>query len=256
MGLYSPGLCNVLIWGDTGVTAGPVQGAGSILVVDDDEKLRQLLVRYLSGHGYEVTAIRDGRDLEQQLLATGANLVVLDLMLPGEDGFALAAKLRRLNHHVPIIILSARGSVEDRLSGLEAGVDDYLPKPFSPRELLARIRSVLRGSGSAVQHERIQFGPYVLDLHGQQLLRDGTVVALTHSELTLLTVLAQRPERVMNRDYLVQHIKGYERSHDDRSIDIRITRLRRKIEANPQAPVYIRTVRGAGYLFSPNGTQS
>jgi two-component system phosphate regulon response regulator OmpR len=187
---------------------------------------------------------------------------VLDLMLPGEDGLALTRALRGQSASVPILILSARGEEVDRVVGLEVGADDYLAKPFSPRELLARLRALLR-RGHAVQAESAatapaasRFGPYVLDLAGRRLLRDKTEVPLTGAEFDLLVAFVARPNRVLSRDSLVDLLKGYDRDPFDRSIDIRVTRLRRKIEADPSAPRYIRTVRGEGYLFNPQGGEA
>jgi two-component system phosphate regulon response regulator OmpR len=190
--------------------------------------------------------------------------LVLDLMLPGEDGLSLARELRR-HSDLPILMLSARGEEIDRVVGLEMGADDYLAKPFSPRELLARLRALLRRSrpgGSApmplaaepvVASPGLHFGPYTLDVLAWRLLRDGTEMALTSAEFALLREFAQHPHRVLSRDDLIERLKGYERDAFDRSIDTRVTRLRRKIEPDPAHPVYIRTVRGEGYLFNPAG---
>jgi two-component system phosphate regulon response regulator OmpR len=230
-----------------------------LLVVDDDPGLRELLQEYLSSQGYEVDAVADGIAMEQYLQQHAVNLVILDLMLPGEDGLSLARKLRA-SGNLPIIMLSARGEDVDRIIGLEVGADDYLAKPFNPRELLARIRAVLR------RHDEVQnrgtlevpvmqhrFGPFQLDLDTRILLKGGDEVALTAGEFNLLRIFVEHPNRVLNRDLLMDLMKGYERSPFDRSIDVRVTRLRRKIEADPAAPVYVRTVWGEGYLFAPAG---
>jgi DNA-binding response OmpR family regulator len=232
-----------------------------ILVVDDDPGLRELLQQYLSEQGYEVVAVNDGAEMEQQLAQRPANLVILDLMLPGEDGLTLARKLRAQGAQ-PIIMLSARGEDIDRIIGLEVGADDYLAKPFNPRELLARIRAVLRRKESAKPEAEepasgvFGFGPYRLDVNSHQLAHDGEEVALTAGEFNLLRIFVEHPNRVLSRDMLMDLIKGYERTPFDRSIDVRVTRLRRKIEDDPAAPAYIRTVWGEGYLFSPQGKAS
>lgn len=224
-----------------------------ILVVDDDAALRSLLTRYLSENGYAVTAVADGAAMREALAERRPDLVILDLMLPGDDGFTLARHLRSAGE-LPIVMLSARGEDVDRIVGLEIGADDYLPKPFNPRELLARIRAVLRrqrpaaaaGAGAA-----ICFGPYRLELERHRLLRDGVEVILTGGEFALLRVFAEHPNRVLERDTLLERLKGYERNPFDRSIDVRVNRLRRKIEADPASPHYIRTVWGEGYMFCP-----
>ncbi|HUW25236.1 MAG TPA: response regulator [Gallionella sp.] len=232
-------------------------GKKHILVVDDDGGLRELLQRYLVEQGYRVDAVADGIAMEQFLAAQNTDLVILDLMLPGEDGLALARKLKTRGGQA-IIMLSARGEDVDRIIGLEVGADDYLAKPFNPRELLARVRAVLRrGCDRKEDAEEVaarnvfRFGPFSLDTDSRNLARDGAEVALTSGEFNLLRILVEHPHRVMSRDVLMDLIKGYERMPFDRSIDVRVTRLRRKIEDDPTAPVYIRTVWGEGYLFSP-----
>ncbi|MDD5405288.1 MAG: response regulator [Sulfuricella sp.] len=227
-----------------------------ILVVDDDPGLRELLEQYLAEQGYVVKSVADGNAMKRHLAQHFADLVILDLMLPGEDGLTLARQLRAQGGQ-PIIMLSARGEDIDRIIGLEVGADDYLAKPFNPRELLARIRAVLRRKQDmgATQQERIgeiyRFGPFSLDCDAHRLDRNGEEVALTTSEFNLLRIFVEHPNRVLSRDTLVDLIKGYERAPFDRSVDVRVTRLRRKIEDDPSAPGYIRTVWGEGYLFSP-----
>lgn len=224
-----------------------------ILVVDDDAALRSLLTRYLSENGYAVTAVADGAAMRETMAGQRPDLVILDLMLPGEDGFTLARHLRSVVD-IPIVMLSARGEDVDRIVGLEIGADDYLPKPFNPRELLARIRAVLRRQRptvAAVSGAAICFGPYRLELERHRLLRDGVEVVLTGGEFALLRVFTEHPNRVLERDTLLERLKGYERNPFDRSIDVRVNRLRRKIEADPANPHYIRTVWGEGYMFCP-----
>ncbi len=229
-----------------------------ILVVDDDAGLRDLLQQYLSSQGYQVHAAPDGVAMEQYLQQHAVDLVILDLMLPGEDGLTLA---RRLKAHgsQPIIMLSARGDDVDRIVGLEVGADDYLAKPFNPRELLARIRAVLRrsGNGAALEQKDRQaiqrFGAFLLNAASRTLTRDGVEIRLTAREFNLLSIFVAHPNRVLSRDFLIDAMKGYERDPFDRSIDVTVTRLRRKIETDPASPAYIRTVWGEGYLFAPGG---
>lgn len=228
----------------------------TILIVDDDKPLCDLLTRYLTDNGYTTLVANDGTGMHQQLQATTPDLIILDLMLPGDDGLTLARRLRSTNS-IPIIILSARGDEVDRIVGLEVGADDYLSKPFNPRELLARIRSVLRRSHSKPgnapgESQDTHFGNFHILTESRQLFLNEQEILLTSGEFTLLEVFANNPNRVLNRDTLLQLLKGYEHQPYDRSIDVRITRLRRKIEPDPSSPVYIRTVWGKGYLFSPN----
>ena len=242
----------------------PVPQSPRILVVDDDPELRAMLRDYLAGNGFVVDLAAHGEAMRASLAQARPQAVILDIMLPGEDGLALARELRR-DGDLPILMLSARGDEIDRVIGLEVGADDYLPKPFSPRELLARLRALLRRAqpgGSAEMPPKAQpeatpgvrqFGPYVLDAPAFRLLRDGKDVGLSVAEFTLLQVMAAHPNRVLSRDQLIDWIKGYERDAFDRSIDVRVTRLRRKIEPDAAHPVYIRTIRGQGYLFNPAG---
>ncbi|MDH2917174.1 MAG: response regulator [Gallionella sp.] len=227
-----------------------------ILVVDDDAGLRELLQEYLSAQGYQVTAVADGVGMEAHLAAHAADIVILDLMLPGEDGLSLARKLRAQGD-LPIIMLSARGEDVDRIVGLEVGADDYLAKPFNPRELLARIRALLRRNEKAyskvgtTKPEEHRFGPFLLNMDSRDLHKEGVNVPLTAGEFNLLSIFVEHPNRVLSRDGIMDMLKGYERSPFDRSIDVRVTRLRRKIEDDPSAPLYIRTIWGEGYLFVP-----
>jgi DNA-binding response OmpR family regulator len=209
-----------------------------------------------------VSSVGGGVAMWAALTAGMPDAIVLDLMLPGEDGLALTRALRAKSD-VPILMLSARGEELDRVIGLEVGADDYLAKPFGPRELLARLRALLR-RGHANATEPVQpdadaalpqFGPFQLDTLSRRLLRDGQEVALTGAEYDLLAALVVHPNRVLSRDTLVDLLRGYDRDPFDRSIDNRVTRLRRKIEDEPASPAYIRTVRGEGYLFNPRGHQ-
>ncbi len=229
-----------------------------ILVVDDEAKLRELLKKYLSREGFDVTAVEDGRSMDLVLENNKVDLIILDLMLPGEDGLSITRRLRGISESQPIIMLSARGEEVDRIVGLEVGADDYLAKPFSPRELLARIRSALRRSMATSNFvekntESISFGSYHLNLANHKLTNGGQEIPLSTGEFTLLRLFLEHPNRVLTRNKIVQLTKGYERSTMDRSIDICVGRLRKKIEQDPSNSVYLRTVWGAGYLFTPEG---
>lgn len=228
-----------------------------VLVVDDDAGLRDLLSEYLVKQGFAVETARDGREMDERLAAGVPDLVVMDLMLPGEDGLALTRRIKAARH-LPVIMLSARGEDIDRIVGLEVGADDYLAKPFNPRELLARIRAVLRrGGGEAAtareKEEVARFGPFALDMAARRLTRAGEEIPLTQAEFTLLQVFVEHPNRALSRDQIMDWLKGFERDPFDRSIDVRVTRLRRKLEDDPANPAYIRTVWGQGYLFASKG---
>lgn len=225
-----------------------------LLVVDDDLGIRELLSRYLSEQGFRVTAVEDGTTMDAWLAENNTDLVILDLMLPGEDGLSLARRLRS-EHQLPIIMISARGEEVDRIVGLEVGADDYLAKPFNPRELLARIRAVLRRNwpvtdSEAGNNDCFTFGPFVLDVTKRALYRDSTEVDLSRAEFELLSVLVKHPDRVLSRDFIMECLSGIDRDPFDRSIDVRVTRLRHKIEDDPAQPRFVRTVWGIGYQFT------
>jgi len=226
---------------------------GRILVVDDDDGLRTLLVRYLSDNGYDAAGVGDGTAMKRHLATQPVDLLLLDVMLPGEDGLSLARSLS--GPGTPsIIMLSARGEEVDRIVGLEVGADDYLPKPFSHRELLARIAAVLRRRQPVKEKGRLRhFGPFEVDLEARRLTSNGKEIEISGAEFSLLKILLEHPDRVLSRDALVDLLKGYERGPFDRMVDVRVTRLRRKIEPDPSHPIYLRTVWGEGYLFSPGG---
>jgi DNA-binding response OmpR family regulator len=231
-----------------------------ILVVDDDPGMRTLLEAYLGDSGFSVETATDGVAMWQALETGMPDAIVLDLMMPGEDGLTLARRLRSQSN-VPILMLSARGEEVDRVVGLEMGADDYLAKPFSPRELLARLRALLRRSHAqeaiaVPDSSGLAFGPYQLDVASRRLTQGGVEVKLSTAEFALLRIFVEHPLRVLSRDTLIDMLKGYERDPYDRSVDTRVTRLRRKIEPNPGEPVYIRTVRGEGYLFNPRGGEA
>jgi len=227
-----------------------------ILVVDDDADLRRLLGDYLRREGFDVDTVEDGVAMDAWLATQTPDLLILDLMLPGEDGLSLARRVRSQSQ-VPIIMVSARGDDVDRIVGLEVGADDYLSKPFNPRELLARIRAILRRGAQqgalSTGNKAREFGAYRLNPEKRELTRDGELVPLTGGELDLLLILTEHPNRVLDRDRLLDLLKGYERSPFDRSIDVQIARLRAKIEPDTKRPRYIRTVWGKGYMFTPKG---
>ncbi len=228
-----------------------------ILIVDDDREIRDLVARFLKKHDYRVDTAAEGRAMMKLLDAGRFDLVVLDLMLPGEDGLSLCRRLRA-SSDLPVIMLTAVGEETDRIIGLEMGADDYLPKPFNPRELLARIKAVLRRTGGP-RREAAEEGDEVLSFEGWRLdlakreLRtaEGVLTPLTAGEFDLLVAFAEHPHRVLSRDQLLDLTKGREAQPFDRSIDVQLSRLRRKIEADPKAPAIVKTVRGGGYLFTP-----
>jgi two-component system phosphate regulon response regulator OmpR len=231
-----------------------------ILVVDDDLRLRDLLKRYLSEQGFTVETVPDSQAMERALSRVRYDLAVLDLMLPGEDGLAACRRLRESGNLLPIIMLTAKGDDVDRIIGLETGADDYLAKPFNPRELVARIHAVLRrqapperpGAPSA-EPRTIQFGPFALHLASRALEREGTPVPLTTGEFALLKALALHPREPMSRDKLMELARGRELESFDRSIDVQVSRLRKLLGEDPQSPRFIQTVWGFGYVFIPDG---
>ncbi len=230
-----------------------------ILVVDDDARLRSLLQRYLEEQGYTVKAVADAEQMDRALGRELYSLMVLDLMLPGEDGLSICNRLRSTGNQIPIIMLTAKGDDADRISGLEAGADDYLPKPFNPRELLARIKAVLRRQvkelpgAPSQQEEVVSFGPFTLDLSTRTLTKNGEVVSLTTGEFAVMKALVQHPREPLTRDKLMNLARGREWSAMERSIDVQVSRLRRMIEDDPSNARYIQTVWGVGYVFVPDG---
>lgn len=230
--------------------------AAKLLVVDDDPEIRELIEAYLTQQGFIVHCVDSGEAMDAYLAEETVDLIVLDLMLPGEHGLAIARRLKN-DSQIPIVMVSAQGDDIDRIVGLEVGADDYLAKPFNPRELLARIRAVLRraGSGSAgdAGDGRVAFGEFELDISAHRLTRNDEPLALTSGEFDLLAILVSNPNKVLDRDRILDLLTGAERSPFDRSIDVRVTRLRGKIEADPSAPVFIKTVWGKGYMFCPDG---
>lgn len=231
-----------------------------ILIVDDDKEIRDLLGRFLDKHGLRVTTAADGREMKKALADWNIDLVVLDLMMPGEDGLTLCRNLRS-NSNLPVIMLTAMGEEMDRIIGLEMGADDYLAKPFNPRELLARIKAVLRRSAerpvsqangeSLLQSTRYSFSGWELDADKRELHSpSGALMPISGGEFDLLMAFLTHPGRVLNRDQLLDLARGREAQPFDRSIDVQVSRLRRKIEDDPKAPTLIKTVRSGGYLFA------
>lgn len=230
--------------------------AGHVLVVDDDREIRDLLGRFLAKHGYRVTVVGDGKEMRRALDDWNIDLVVLDLMLPGEDGLSLCRSLRSKSR-IPVIMLTMLGEETDRIIGLEMGADDYLPKPFNPRELLARMKAVLRRARSTppaatgTRRRVFQFAGWQLD-PGHRRVRSPRemVIDLSAGEYDLLIAFVEHPQRVLTRDQLLDLTHGRAEAAFDRSIDMQVSRLRQKIEANPKDPELIKTVRGGGYLFT------
>ena len=229
--------------------------SGKVLIVDDDADIRRVLTEYLGSHDYDVTAVASGDAMRSALQVAVPDVVLLDLGLPGEDGLTLARFLRE-RYSVGIIIITGASETVDRIVGLEVGADDYIGKPFDPRELRARIKSVLRRlqpqAAPAGQNSRVPVGRCTLDMAARQLFdRDGSEVQITAMEFDLLKAFVDHPNQVLSRDRLVTLTRNREWEPFDRSIDIRITRLRRKVEDDPENPRSIRTVRGAGYMYVP-----
>jgi DNA-binding response OmpR family regulator len=229
-----------------------------IYVVDDDPGIRDLLAEYLTGQGFEVACAEGGATLNSLLDKARPDLLVLDLMMPGEDGLSIARRLKGQAGAPPIIMLSAKGEDIDRIVGLEVGADDYLAKPFNPRELLARIRAVQRRGTAAPAAAGeplrvVEFGSFTVNLDARSLSRGNEEIDLTSGEFSLLEIFVAHPNRALSRDWLMDQLRGFERDPFDRSIDVRVNRLRKKIEDDPANPAYIRTQRGQGYLFVPQG---
>ncbi len=231
-----------------------------IVVVDDDARIRDLLRRYLTQEGFEVLLAEDGKALNRLLTRETINLIVLDLMLPGEDGLSICRRLRATSDTTPIIMLTAKVEDVDRIVGLEVGADDYLPKPFNPRELLARIHAVLRRrptqeapGAPSKEGQVVNFGPFEFNLSLRRLTKDGEPQALTTGEFSMLKALVRHPRQPLSRDKLAQLARGREFEPFDRSLDVQVSRLRKLLEPDPSQPRYIQTVWGVGYVFVPDG---
>ena len=228
-----------------------------LLIVDDDARIRALLQKYLQRNGYLVTPARDAAHARKLLAGLSFDLVVLDVMMPGEDGFSLTRHIHAKGA-APVLLLTARGEAEDRITGLEAGADDYLPKPFEPRELLLRINSILRRSphqtATAILPQVLVIGPLRYDLERGELKRDDSPVRLTQTEAAIMRLFCENPGEVISREALVEHLSRDRAGHggmvgQERAVDVQITRLRRKLEHDPKNPRHLQTVRGSGYML-------
>lgn len=235
------------------------QETPKILVVDDDLRLRSLLERFLKEQGYQVRTVADGQGMDRYLERENYHLIVLDLMLPGEDGFTICKRLRAGDNDIPIIMLTAKGDEVDKVLGLELGADDYLSKPFSPRELAARIKAVMRrrvtevpGAPSA-EESMVTFGRFRLNLATREMYDGDTALTLTSGEFAVLKSLVMHPRQPLSRDKLMNLARGRDYSALERSIDVQVSRLRRMLEEDPAKPRYIQTVWGVGYVFVPDG---
>ena len=238
------------------------ENSKKILMVDDDMRMRELLQRYLAEQGFSIKTVSDSKEMDTILAVESFDLLVLDLMLPGEDGLAICRRLRGNKFTTPIIMLTARGDEVDRIIGLEMGADDYLPKPFNPRELLARINAVLRRhehnpeAENAGKLETFTFGEFVFDPSSRSLSRSGMPITITSGEFALLKVFTEHPRQPLSRDRLMQLARGRELDVFDRSIDVQVSRLRRIVEPDPSHPRYLQTMWGFGYVFIPDGEAS
>ena len=234
-----------------------MESSPHILVVDDNREIRDLLARFMTKHGFRVTTAADGKAMRKVLEGSRIDLIVLDLMLPGEDGLTLCRELRAKST-TPIVMLTAMGEETDRIIGLEMGADDYVPKPFNPRELLARVKAVLRRAqslpeqGHAIGEDTIRFEEWIFRPAKREIeATDGVIVPLSTGEFNLLLTFVQHPQRVLSRDQLLDLTRGRDAVPFDRSIDTQVSRLRRKIEDDPKDPKIIKTVWGGGYVFTP-----
>ncbi len=226
-----------------------------LLIVDDDERIRGLLQKYLIRNGFLVSAARDAAHARRLLAGLEFDLIVLDVMMPGEDGISFTRALRE-RAKTPILLLTAKGETEDRIAGLEAGADDYLMKPFEPKELLLRINAILRRVPEAAPAEVgpkvLHLGPVRYDVDRGEMWRGDDIVRLTATEAQLMRIFAAQPGRALSRLQLVEDLGRGSGQAQERAVDVQITRLRRKIEADPKAPRYLQTVRGAGYMLTPD----
>lgn len=230
-----------------------------ILVVDDDTRIRDLLRRYLSQEGFDILLAEDGKALTRIMQRETVDLIVLDLMMPGEDGLSICRRLRAESDVTPVIMLTAKGADVDRIVGLEVGADDYLTKPFNPRELLARIHAVLRRrpkpevpGAPSTEAEVVRFGTFTFDLAARKLTRNGEELPLTTGEFSMLKTLVRHPRIPLSREKLAQLSRGREFEPFDRSLDVQISRLRKLLETDPANPRLIQTVWGIGYVFIPD----
>ena len=233
-----------------------------ILLVDDDARLRELLSRYMMEQGFSIKAVPDAPAMDRALHREHFDLMVLDLMLPGEDGLAICRRIRAGENSIPIVMLTAKGDEVDRIIGLEMGADDYLPKPFNPRELVARIHAVMRRQPTSLpgapasDTEIVNFGRVSVNLGVRSLTRDGEEISLTTGEFSLLKVLLQHPRQPLSRDKLMELARGREYGVFDRAIDVQVSRLRKLVEDDPAKPRFIQTVWGFGYVFVPDDNRT
>jgi len=231
-----------------------------IWVIDDDPELRKMVGTYLMDQGYEVRCLCDVKQMEARLEFQRPDLLVLDLMMPGDDGLTALRRLRDAGDDLPVVMLTARGDAVDRIIGLEQGADDYLGKPFLPRELSARIEAVLRRRSAApagtplADGGEVIFGENVLDLSARTLVKDGTPLVITSGEFSLLAAFVQHPHRPLSRERLIELARGPGSETDSRSMDVQVSRVRKLVEPNPARPRYVQTVWGYGYVFVPDGT--
>lgn len=237
-----------------------VERTPKILIVDDDPRLRDLLRRYLGENGFNVLVSENGEAMKRLWVREHFDVLILDLMMPGEDGLAILKRLRAEKVMTPVIMLTARGEDVDRILGLELGADDYLGKPFNPRELLARIHAVLRRrprqdapGAPSMENEVVKFGEFELDLGTRVLKKNGEIVPLTTGEFAVLKAFARHPRQPLSRDKLMEMARGREYEAFDRSLDVQVSRLRKLLEPDPSKPRYLQTVWGLGYVFIPDG---
>ena len=237
-----------------------VERTPKILIVDDDPRLRDLLCRYLGENGFNVLVSENGEAMKRLWVREHFDVLILDLMMPGEDGLAILKRLRAEKDMTPVIMLTARGEDVDRILGLELGADDYLGKPFNPRELLARIHAVLRRrprqdapGAPSMENEVVKFGDFELDLGTRVLKKNGEIVPLTTGEFAVLKAFARHPRQPLSRDKLMEMARGREYEAFDRSLDVQVSRLRKLLEPDPSKPRYLQTVWGLGYVFIPDG---
>lgn len=237
-----------------------VERTPKILIVDDDPRLRDLLRRYLGENGFNVLVSENGEAMKRLWVREHFDVLILDLMMPGEDGLAILKRLRAEKDMTPVIMLTARGEDVDRILGLELGADDYLGKPFNPRELLARIHAVLRRrprqdapGAPSMENEVVKFGDFELDLGTRVLKKNGEIVPLTTGEFAVLKAFARHPRQPLSRDKLMEMARGREYEAFDRSLDVQVSRLRKLFEPDPSKPRYLQTVWGLGYVFIPDG---
>ncbi|MEO0765104.1 MAG: response regulator [Pseudomonadota bacterium] len=226
-----------------------------LLIVDDDERIRSLLQKFLMRNGFLVTAARDAEHARRILTGLDFDLIVLDVMMPGEDGLSLCRALRE-THATPILLLTAKGDTENRIEGLEAGADDYLPKPFEPKELLLRINAILRRVPEVDEAEAtpkiLRLGPIRYDMERGEMWQGSDLVRLTATEMQLMKLFSAQPGEAISRAQLVEDLGRDRGQAQERAVDVQITRLRRKIETDPKQPRYLQTVRGAGYMLAPD----